>query len=517
MTSISDMLAKERKETTSVVWEPQPRQALMLSCPCFEVFYGGARGGGKTDSVVGDFAKHAQEFGIDAVGLVVRREYTQLKELLERCRQVYGPLGAEWNGKDQMWRFPNGARLTFAHLSNDADADTYQGGSYSRIYIEEAGNFPSPAPIFKLMACLRSANPKVHVGIRLTGNPGGVGHQWLKKRYIDPAPKGMRPLQEEFVNPFTGEIVTIERVFIPAKVTDNKFNNNAQYIARLQMVGNEKLVRAWLRGDWNLVIGAFFDNWDENVHVIEPFQLPSQWLRFQSGDWGSARPFAFQWFCVLGDNMPYRGKVLPRGALIMYREYYGSTGEPNVGMKLTVEQAANGIIALEADGEPHDLYGRSGINYRVLDPACFNNEGGATIAERFETKGLIYDPAYNKRTTESGRIGGWDMLRQRLDGEDGCPMIYFFSTCVDAIRTIPALQHDDKRPEDVDTDAEDHSGDACRYGCASRPWIKSPTEAQRPALSLANEQGQVIVDMERLWQETERKNRPSKSNAGRIA
>src|SRR5258708_10165790 len=329
----------------TTVWSPQPRQSTMLSCPFFEVVCGGARGGGKSDGVLGDFASHADLFAEDAIGLLVRREYKQLRELLERSKQIYTPLGAAWNSQDQMWRFSNGARLTLAHLENDADADIYQGSSYSRIYVEEMGNFPSPTPIFKLIPCIRTANSAVHCGFRGTGNPGVVGHPWLKKRYIDPAPKGMRPLEEQFTNPFTGQKVPLTRVFIPAKVTDNKYNNTAQYIARIQMVVNPKLVRAWLNGDWNLIISASFDNWADKKHVIRPIPLRIPWLRFCAADWGSARPFSIGWFCVLGEDVLLPERILPRGSLVQYREWYGAApDQPNVGLKLTIGQDANGCL-----------------------------------------------------------------------------------------------------------------------------------------------------------------------------
>ena len=217
------MNARTQAATYNVVWAPLVGpQTWLLSCPIFEVFFGGARGGGKSDGMLGDFASHADEFGEWAIGLIIRRELTQLKELIERSKQIYRPLGAEWNVQEKMWRFPNGARLTFAYIDNDDDADRYQGSSFSRVYVEEIGNFPSPVPIFKLMACIRSANPAVRCGFRATGNPGGIGHLWLKQRYIMPAPRGMQIIKSKFINPFTKEEFEQERVFIPSKVTDNK-------------------------------------------------------------------------------------------------------------------------------------------------------------------------------------------------------------------------------------------------------------------------------------------------------
>ena len=137
-------------------WQAQhgPQTAL-ISCPVFEIFFGGARGGGKTDGVLGDFLEHADTYGENAIGLMIRRERTQLIETIERSKQIYGPLGWTFHEQDKMWRAPDGARLRFAYLETDADAEVYQGHSYTRVYVEEIGNFPSDKPILKLMATLR--------------------------------------------------------------------------------------------------------------------------------------------------------------------------------------------------------------------------------------------------------------------------------------------------------------------------------------------------------------------------
>ena len=138
------------------IWRPQPNQAKFISCPLHEVFYGGARGGGKSDAILGEWVAHAIRYGKDAVGIVVRRELTQLLELIERSKVLYTPVGAKYHDRDKQWVFPNGARLRFAYLERDSDANNYIGSSFTRVYVEEIGTFPSPRPIFKLMSCLRS-------------------------------------------------------------------------------------------------------------------------------------------------------------------------------------------------------------------------------------------------------------------------------------------------------------------------------------------------------------------------
>ena len=298
----------------AIGWEPQPGpQTALLACPVFEVFFGGARGGGKTDGMLGEWASHADLHGKNAVGLMVRRERVQLLETIERSRQIYVPIGARYNDQDKMWRWPNGARLRFAYLERDADADAFQGHSYTRVYVEELGTFPSASLVLRLMATLRSGEG-VPCGFRATGNPGGPGHQWVKARYIDPNPAGWEIQKFTYENPWTRETIEQDRVFIPSKLRDNKFLG-PEYVANLQMVGSDTLVRAWLEGDWTVIEGAYFDCWRYDQHVVEPFEVPAHWARFRSMDWGSAKPFSVGWWAIVGDDYAPCGKITsPRRA-----------------------------------------------------------------------------------------------------------------------------------------------------------------------------------------------------------
>ncbi len=450
------MGAESRPENNrTIIWEPQPGpQTALVTCPVVEVFFGGARGGGKTDGMLGDWVNHASLYGEHAIGLMVRRKRTQLIETIERSQQIYPKLGATFNGQEKMWRFPDGARLRFAYLERDQDADEYQGHSYTRVYGEELGTFPSPAPIKKLMATLRSGSG-VPCGFRGTGNPGGAGHQWVKARYIDPSPTGWKIIKERFIDPVSKKEVERERVFIPSFLSDNKYLG-ADYVANLQMSGSPELVRAWLEGDWSAIAGAFFPEFGMN-HIVNPVELPPDWVRFRAYDDGSASPFCCLWFAVSDGQLPQ----FPRGALIVYREWYGAS-EPNVGLKLQKEAIAKGILDREAKGEK--------IAYSRADPAIFKQDGGPSVAEVFAKHRVYFTPADNTR------IPGHSQFRSRLIGAEK-PMIYFFSNCLNCIRTIPALPHDTVKPEDVDTDAEDHAYDAARYGVMSRPWVRQVAQS----------------------------------------
>lgn len=446
----------------TIIWQPQPGpQTALISCPVFEVFFGGARGGGKTEGSLGDWLEHSSTYGSHAIGIFVRRNLKQLSEVIARARLLFEPLGAKYNETKSQFTMPGGARLKFVYLERDADAENYQGHSYTRVYIEEATNFPSPDPIYKLFATLRSA-VGVPCGVRLTGNPGGPGHMWVKARYIDPNPAGYEILSEtmEFKVGNDTIVQNIERVFIPSKISDNMLmlKNDPGYLMRLAKSGSEALVKAWLDGDWNSIEGAFFSEWDSAVHVlgIEWLdKIPKNALRFRAFDWGSAAPFSVGWYAISDGTWG-----LPKNALLKYREWYGAVPKGNsgvmVGLKMNVDQVAKGILEREK-GEV--------IKYGVADPAIFLRDGGPSKAENMNVAGVSWQRGDNRRAS------GAEMMHIRLQGYDGTPMLYFLETCHDSIRTIPMLQHHEVNSEDLDTKAEDHAYDETRYAIMSRPWL----------------------------------------------
>lgn len=457
----------------ALTWRPQagPQTAFVRS-QVFEVVYGGARGGGTTDAALGDFAMQVRRWGRAARGLLVRRTRVALEPTIERARAIFRPEGAVWQEAKSRFAWPSGAMLYFRYLDRDADADAFQGHDYSRVYVEELTQFASPAPIDKLKATLRSA-AGAPCGFRATCNPGGPGHNWVKARHIDPGTYEIT--RETFVDPFDGRRLELSRTFIPARLSDNPrlLANDPTYVARLRQSGSAQLVRAWLEGDWSVIEGAFFDGWSLGRNVVRPFAAPPEWTRFRSFDWGSARPFSVGWWAVASDPFETDKGVIPRGALVRYREWYGSSGAANVGLKLTAEAVAAGIAAREA-GET--------IAYGVADPSIFRVDGGPSIAERMRRAGVTFRPADNTRVGGAGAISGWDQLRARIAGGEEGPMLVVFETCRDFIRTVPVLQHDPARPEDLDTDGEDHVADEARYACMSRPIsARPPPPATRPA------------------------------------
>jgi hypothetical protein len=430
------------------------------------VFFGGSRGGGKTDGVLGKWAIKEKRYGANFNAIMFRRTTVSSEDAIERSRQIYEPLGGKFNASNLRWRMPNGGRISFAYLDSIDDAAEYQGRNLTDAWVEEAGQYPNPAPIDRLFGVLRSSSG-VPVQLILTANPGGSGQSWIRDRYeLVPFPERPRIVTRTLPNGAPHKMAVI-----PSRITDNRalMTGDPEYINRLQLVGSSQLIKAWLDGDWNAVEGAFFDEWNEGKHVVPPFVPPSDWLRFRSMDWGSSSPFSVGWWAVVGDEHPLpSGAILPRGALVRYREWYGASG-PNVGLKMTAEEVGAGIAHREKDEK---------VSYGVLDPAAFAEDGGPSISQRMAKSKVFFRPADNKRVGPRGAMGGWDMMRARLRGDGERPMLYVFPTCRDFIRTVPVLQHDHDRPEDLDTTAEDHVADEARYGCMSRPWV--PTHTAKP-------------------------------------
>jgi hypothetical protein len=379
-----------------------------------------------------------------AQGIMLRRSMPELEQLIHRSQQIYPQTGAEWKEGKKTWLWPSvdstQPSLKMRFIENVRDAQKYQGHEYTFCGIDEGGNWPNLDAYRLMLACLRSSRGVEHLQMRMTANPGGPGHHSIKHEFIDPAPAGYQLLEGR-------------KMFIPSKLTDNKIlmAKDPGYIERLKLVGSPELVKAWLEGDWNIVTGAYYPELSTEKHVIEPFKIPKDWVKVCGFDWGSASPFGVIWAAISDGYIP----GIPRGAMVVYREWYGAS-EPGKGLKLKNEEIAIGIRARESEK----------ITYRVADPAIFTEQGGPSIAEVMHSEGVSFRPADNKR------IPGWGQVRSRLVGNGDNPMIFFFSTCTHTFRTLSTVQHDEKKPEDIDTDSDDHLADTLRYICMSRPYSR---------------------------------------------
>lgn len=476
-----------------MILEPTNLQQAFVESPAKETLFGGSRGGGKTFAIFIDWLTHSSMYARNARGIVFRRTLIELDDFIESAKDIFGAANHEWKESKKSFVAPNGAVFRCRYLENDNEASLYQGHQYTRVYVEEIGNFPNEAPIKKILACLRSAKG-VPCQFKATANPGGAGHTWVKARYIDPAPA---------MTPFSDDGGRTYRLYIPAKLTDNPhlMENDPGYIDMIRQAGDEELVRAWLDGDWDVVVGQYFKEWSRARHVIPTVPLPNTWtVRYRAMDWGSARPYAVYWFAVAdGMSLPGVNRTIPRGALVVYRELYGYNGTPNVGTRETSGEVGRRIAL--AEYEDHAIVADNG-GLNKIDPSTFATNGGPSIAETMAREAQIWwTRADNRRVAKIGASAGWDQLRARLKGEEddgSVPMIYFMDCCIHAIRTIPTLPRDPDKLDDIDTDTEDHAADAVRYGCMARMY-DPPQPRNTPARANPHVRNMAEFSLEEAW------------------
>jgi hypothetical protein len=454
-------------ERVGSVWTPQPGpQIIAAMCPFDLIFFGGSRGGGKTDTAIGRQLIGAETHGHDWNGLFLRKNFKHFNELRRRIDQLIRMgLQAERVGGDHQTntvKFKNGARVLLTAIERVEQVDFFQGQAFTEISIEEAVQFPFiNVMIDSLKACLRSA-AGVKCTMFLTGNPGGPGHGQIKARFIAPFPGGGVPLDDG------GEV----SVFIPSKVEDNRIlcDNDPKYVNRLRSIKDRALRKAWLEGDWDVVLGGFFDDvWDVRKNVLPRFRPPMHWPRLCGLDWGSAKPFSVGWYAVSdGEEVPELGHALPRDAVVRYDEWYGCVkGEPDRGLRLDSPVVAAGILEREARRGEGSL-----IFDRIADTSIFDEDDGPSIGERMSVAGVVW------RKSDKRRVPGWENMRTMMSGRqdvDGTmvsvPMFYVTENCGNFIETVPALERDESHWEDVDTTGIDHIADETRYVLMSRPSV----------------------------------------------
>ncbi len=395
-------------------------------------------------------------------------------------------------------RWWNGSKIYLCHCQHEKDVLKYQGPEIHVLLIDEGTHFtdtiyrflrnrvrapgleiPQWAEEFfqaKFGVSLRAKIPLIVVG----SNPGGVGHQWVKAAWIDDA----KPFEVRQMPPEEGGM---RRAYIPAKLEDNEqlMRDDPGYEDRLLGLGSKELVKAMRHGDWNIVAGAFFDVLRMDKHQLPGFNPPPHWTRYRSLDWGSAKPFSVGWWAIVDQSGWYKmrngsERWLPAGAIVRYREWYGvqrdeqGKAKPDVGLRLTAEAVGQGIKLRELGDSPIDE------SLSVADPAIWKEDGGPSIAEKMlkcdpKRKGEMVGPRF--RAADNTRVIGWQEMHSRMQyegAENEAPMLYVTEDCKDWWRTVPALQHDEHKREDVDTRMEDHAGDDTRYACMARPVSRVP-------------------------------------------
>ena len=452
----------------NAVWTPQPRQEKFMQRPEDEALYGGAAGGGKSDALVIEATRQVHIPHYKA--LILRKTFPQLTELIEKSLRYYPQAfpNARYNSSEHTWYFPSGAKIVFGSMQHSKDKLNYQGKAYDFIAFDELTHFSYDEYIY--LSSRNRANGKgTRVYMRATANPGGIGHGWVKERFIT-ASEPMNTIWESVNVEHDGEVYKRyrSRIFVPSSVFDNKIllENDPDYLTRLASMPEAER-KALLYGDWDSYSGQYFAEWRDKpehyddrqwTHVINPFPIPKHWTIYRSFDWGYNKPFSCGWWAIDNDGVAYR--IL---------ELYGCTKTANEGLKWTPKQVFEEIRRIENE---HEWLKGKHIQ-GVADPAIFASNGGESIAEVAQKSRIYFKEGDNQR------IPGWMQMHYRLAfDKNGYPMMYIFKNCKAFIRTVPSLIFDDHKVEDLDTEGEDHIADECRYFCQSRP-IK-PREANKP-------------------------------------
>jgi len=456
----------ELPKEVNILFQPNPGpQTLFLSSNESEILFGGSAGGGKSYAMLADPMRFFDNPNF--VGLLLRRTNDELRELKRESQKLYPKLfNATWREKDSMWKFPSGAEFWMSYLDRDDDVLRYQGQSFCWIGIDELTQYPTPYAWNYLKSRLRSTDPKLqpHLRLRASCNPGGPGHQWVKKMFVDPSPPGTSFWAKDLD---TDEIIRypkghekegqplFKRKFIPSLLSDNPHLALDGNYERGLLGLPEDQRRKLLYGDWTVVEGAAFPEFSIKTHVCAPFEIPREWRRFRSADYGYTSHTAVLWFAI---DPSYE-------TLYVYRELYGS--------KMTGQDLALKVLSLEKHEQ---------ISYGMLDSSVWHERGtyGPTVAEEMIALGCKWRPSDRGK---GSRVAGKNRLHELLKTKeinglgDTRPGIVFFDTCRQLIADLPSIPSDPDGGDDIDDRYKsDHTYDALRYGIMSRPRSSSPLD-----------------------------------------
>ena len=437
-------------EDQEVIFKPNNGpQEEFLSSSEEDVLYGGAAGGGKSFALLVDPLRYCHN--PNHRGLLLRRTLDELTELIDKSKQLYPKAfpKAHFRESKSTWVFPSGATMWFTYLDRDKDVTRFQGQAFNWIGIDEITQYPTPYVWDYLRSRLRTTDDELrpNMSMRCTGNPGGVGGWWIKKMYIDPHeynkpfPATDIETRQELLYPEGHEKARqplFYRKFIPARLTDNPYlMQDGRYEAMLRSLPEVERKRL-LDGDWDVAEGAAFPEFSKPKHVVEPFEMPTNWPRIRAADYGYASPSCVLWGAIDWDNNIW-----------VYKELYVK--------QHTAEQLADKILEMEQqEPTPH---------YTVLDSSCWNRTGfGPSIAESMMKTGVRWTPSDRNRL-----MGKMEIHRRLADNPlTKLPKIRIFNTCNNIIRQLAGIPLSKSNSEDVDTKAEDHAYDALRYMVMTR-------------------------------------------------
>lgn len=448
------------------------------------MLFGGAAGGGKSDCLVIDQLTDVDNRNYR--GLILRRTFPMLQEIIDRAFRVYPSHGGTYKASEHRWHFPSGASIQLGHLQHENNKYDYQGKEFTKISFDELTQFTETQYLY-LFSRARTTDPALSASVRATTNPGGIGHEFVKRRFID-----VGPPYSTYIDPATG----LSRAFIPAKLSDNPSLtlNDPGYVSRLLALPEVERLRL-MDGVWDIFEGQVFSELSQRVHGsdMSPEDIPSDWPRYMVFDWGYSRPWAALWFAVDDDN-----------TIWLYREHFGmrpvngkyyvpGQSDPNAGVKQTNSEICKTLIDLEngrCDVNPGPPE-RHKMRMRIADPACWNPTklGGSNMMhgpsffEDAAREGLIFIKADNNRLLGLQQCHERFGLNERIDeatGEitDSRPRFVALNSCRRWWDEMQALRYDEKNVEDVDTDQPDEAYDCSRYMFLSRPVARKRRETQ---------------------------------------
>jgi len=463
----------EKEVEQDVLFKPNTGpQTDFLAASEREVLYGGAAGGGKSFAMLADPLRGINNPNFS--GLLVRHTTEELRELIQKSQELYPKAipGIKWSERKSQWVSPKGGRLWMSYLDRDLDVMRYQGQAFNWIGFDELTQWSTPFAWDYMRSRLRSTDPSLGLYMRATTNPGGAGHQWVKKTFVDPSPANTPFWATELES---GNVITFpkghsregeplfRRRFIPANLFDNPYlADSGDYEAMLLSLPDHQR-RQLLDGDWDVSEGAAFPEFNRQIHVVEPFKIPASWTKFRACDYGYGSYSAVVWLAIT-----------PAEQLVVYRELQVS--------KVLAVDLADRILQLEADD------GR--IEYGVLDSSLWHKRGdtGPSLAEQMIVRGCRWRPSDRSK---GSRVAGKNELHRRLQVDEFTeePRLVIFNNCTNLISQLPSLPLDKKNLEDVDTNAMDHMYDALRYGIMTRPrssiWDYNPVN-QRTGFQIAD-------------------------------
>lgn len=458
----------------TINYVPTPKQKMFHASPANEILYGGAAGGGKTKAIVMDALFRCMKWP-NTTAVIFRRTYKELEDTdIKEANESYPEGVGTYNVGRHEFKLKNGSKILFRHCENEADRFDYSGLEVQWMYFDELTTFTQVIYDFLKTRLRAKKSLGVVPIVRSASNPGNIGHGWVKKYFVDPAPY-MEIREQEIWSEALHRAKKIRTQYIPSLATENPHITD-DYIFELEQKP-EALRNALLNGDWDSFEGQVFTEFvndprhyydRKNTHVIEPFDIPLDWPRYFSFDFGYSDPFACQWWAI--DH---------KGTAYLYREWYGCvSNKADVGIKLTPEQIMSGILEREKEETENNLF----IS-RVADSSIFDKDRGDSIADQMAPgyygrhKGVVFTKC------DKARLPGKMEVHERLKfNPDGVPGMYIFNTCKDWIRTVPNLPYSDKKAEDIDTEAEDHDYDATRYFLMEHPLTasKKPPREYKP-------------------------------------